>query len=424
MNTTQKHAIALAAGIIVGVAGTSVYRAVAPAIVTPGPTPIPHVLTLIDVQAGAPIPSPAAFAPYVNVVLTNAGGSGAAAYRSVGIEPWLYTDLAHRIVVPNTFADSLLTAADDAHAANGATVAWAKPGHAATNLTNVFDPDLITEWNADDAHVQAAVGPIPVVFADSADDPFTDASPAPPQDPTTHMLTTQSAWTGQTGVMYSGVSIPIVFNAGTPKGPNLSPALPLLSNAHVVGVEAESCYDVWSSALKQNGKPWLAMESTELIAAAAHKRLVCHQNSMADGSTASALDARLYTYASFLLTYDVATSIYANKWATASKLPVQPETQFVPTAPAQTVTSAAALLDAQGVYRRQYAHCFLRGVDQGACWIAVNPDPKHTKSLVPPQPMTRHLVLAGSGIMDGATATIVTGVSGALGPLEATIELQ
>lgn len=89
------------------------------------------------------------------------------------------------------------------------------------------------------------------------------------------------------------------------------------------------------------------------------------------------LTARLYSYASFMLTYDLRYGIYMSKYAaTDTTLKVAPETGIVALNPLVTEpTNAQGIeqLRKGNLYFREYQNCYYRGSSIGTCAFGVNP---------------------------------------------------
>jgi hypothetical protein len=219
----------------------------------------------------------------------------------------------------------------------------------------------------------------------------------------------QSQWTGITNSMITALPYPVIFNGlnmPSQKGVVTLPATLLLLNS-AIGGESEGCYDGFDPNFpKLNGLAWQAEEDTQIAVQQQNKLFLCHGFTSTDGSTSWAIDIRLYQYASYVLTYDPNVSLYSSKWLTTSGFSVQPETQLVPTKPLISTPSAiSSLLLPSGVYGREYSECFFASHYVGPCAAVVNSN--KTGSYAFPWPTKYHhtLVLNGSGIADGGTAS-------------------
>jgi len=193
--------------------------------------------------------------------------------------------------------------------------------------------------------------------------------------------------------------LPVIFNG---LAPGYSPKMPYgnaLLDGPVAGGEAEACAPA-------NSTEWLNQLTIEIHAVLKHKYFVCHGEDQGDGSTPQAIAFRLYHFASMMLDYDPARTVYESYFSTgASNLGVQPESWVVPQRPDKpSVFQTSDLLKASGVYGRSYTACYVWGKLVGPCGVLVNAT-SHTASYPWNALRYRHtLVLAGSGVYDGATA--------------------
>jgi hypothetical protein len=131
---------------------------------------------------------------------------------------------------------------------------------------------------------------------------------------------------------------------------------------------------------------------------------------------------RLYTYASFLLSYDPHRAVYQVELATPpSHLNVFPEMLFVPEQPAYTANDVSGYLQSSGVYLRKFRYCYYRGAYKGPCAVAVNPSP--TAAVQTPAGYTRHIVLTGAGVLDGGKLSFETSIPPTMSPVTAEILL-
>jgi len=398
-----------------------------------GPHPsgaVLHLLTWIEGPDGVGDPGPdlppAQFAPYVNFALLAAGGGELKNYGAAGITTVLYSEPNHYLPHAKMKIDQLFTMGDVADDCAGAKVLWNKPGMPQTWVTDVRMPHVAQAWAESVALTVQQNGPPNIVFEDSSDAPYWYASPAPPCDPHTRQTVTPQVWSAATEVMESKVGYPVLFNGLMNGSSKKVPDGLLLVNGPAIGGLAELCYgsDQYDQGIhKNNDVAWQISETTEITFALAHKLFVCHNNETTDGSVPAALDARMYQLSSFLLTYDLSTSVYGSKWAVGpSNTKVQPEEQFVPVNPevAEPAT-IGVLLGADGNYHRRYADCYMSGVDRGRCDVIVNSSKNVTNGIAEEFTIGHGLVLQGSGIFDGGTASIVSGTLTSLAPTESAI---
>jgi hypothetical protein len=198
------------------------------------------------------------------------------------------------------------------------------------------------------------------------------------------------------------------------------PAKEIALNAGAIGGMMEECYAQLAVPHETNGWVWRATEATEIAMAAARKYFFCYGRDLTPAEQAN--DSRVYTYGSFLLTYDPQTTVIWEYYKTATGAHVMPESQLVALDPVQVnVTNIEQLRQPGGAYVREYRKCYLAGLLQGPCAAVVNPDPNATAQLNLPG-YGRSLRLSGSGTFDGGTAAVANGnVPSALAPLRAAI---
>jgi hypothetical protein len=199
-------------------------------------------------------------------------------------------------------------------------------------------------------------------------------------------------------------SVPIVFNGlnevtgyETSLGPSRS--IGLLAGSNAIGGNFEGCYST-TAGPKQAGSLWQTVETTELIVNAKNKLFECMVQNTGDADEQT--DARIYAYASFLLTYAPSTSIYWTYFNTPSGLHVMPESELVALSPkTPTPQTISGLKQSGGTYARQYKKCYIRGTYVSECAAVVNSDwDPH------PFPFSQYhhtLTISGNGVLDGGT---------------------
>ncbi|HET9031233.1 MAG TPA: putative glycoside hydrolase [Candidatus Aquilonibacter sp.] len=212
---------------------------------------------------------------------------------------------------------------------------------------------------------------------------------------------TDSAWASGASAVGSAAPAPVIFNGlSSLNGHSPSQSVAWVTNPNTLGGNFEHCYSD-DAQPKQNGWMWQAVENTELQVAAKHALFICMARNTSDASTQT--DARLYTLASFLLTYDPSTSVLWEGFGTPSGLHVMPESQLVVMSPkTSTPSDISGLLTSSGVYGREYNACYIAGQFVGGCAIAVNADPTNSKAFPYPQ-YTHTLTISGEGIVDGGS---------------------
>lgn len=359
---------------------------------TPGPISQTHVMTaayLGGYYGTNKIPWSAA-APYLNWAET--GVTDANAISSAGIKTMFYTDPNHVQVGDPMYTTDESTFAHDCSGNrvtvnfNGITQYVMDPTSA--SLQTLYHNTVATQIGG--AHFDA-------VFQDN-----TDPVTGPPMYSAYPCNYTDSAWMSGLQALSQAAVAPVTFNGLSDlNGHNPSVTLSILPSSNVFSGSFEHCYTD-SSTPKANAWLWQATENTELQTAAAGKTFDCQERNTADG--AASVDARLYAYASFLLSYNPATSML---WETFGSQPsgftVFPETELVALAPVvATPPQIASLQINGGVYGREYTRCYIAGQFVGPCAVAVNSDPQNTYPFPYPQ-YSHSLVLSGESVVDGGT---------------------
>jgi len=421
MNNATK--IAIGAGVVIIAGALILSHHPSPSVTYPR-----HVHTWVSFEVIAPNVQTSAYAPYVDWVDVTSGGNafkGSPTYaqlHAAGIKVVPYSDPSHHVTPPTTYLNTLFTSADWAHACNGEPVVWNKPGHTLTYINDIRNPDVAAKWKQDGDHLMATVGGFDAMFEDTADDPFSFASPAPPADNTSPCNpVTQADWTAADYIMENAFGYPVIFNGLGSSGGGVSPRSEMLLGPALGGMD-EGCDDNYNATpyAISLGTKWLGHRDAQMLALAYGKDFVCHHLQHADASTVTAI--RMFHYASFLLLFDYATDIYSTQWTGGtSNVSVMPETLLVPNNPVlPTPTNMNVLFGRDGAYHRLYKHCALNGVDKGQCDVVVNPTKPTSKNpgtitLIEPFTVRHVLKLSGAGILDGGTATIISSSPTSLG---------
>jgi hypothetical protein len=249
----------------------------------------------------------------------------------------------------------------------------------------------------------------------SAYEPYDPFQPSLPCD------YSNSPWIKAETRMNQAPSLPILFNGLSGlNGDRVSLSIALLDGSNTIGGNYEECYDA-EDQLKEDGWLWQDVENTELQVAAKNKIFECMLRS--SKAAADEIDARIYAYASFMLSYNPSTSVYWTFFKTTpSGLHVMPESELVPLSPTVPAPATIAGLEQSGgTYARQYQECYVAGVAVGACAAVVNPDTGASH----PFPFSQYghtLVLSGAGVLDGGTiSTDGPAPPSSVGPVEAVI---
>lgn len=391
-------------------------------VATPTPTPAPiaqtHVLTA-DYLGGSDGTSSIAWsaaAPYLTWAQTSIADANA--ISAAGIKTQYYID-------PNrTQTNDTLYTSDEttfAHDCSGDRITDVYDWNG-TNVTQyVMDvtQSSMQQLFASDVATAAASAHLDAIFEDDAG-PLSGYAAVHPFSPSLPCNYTDSAWLAGGQALDQASSVPIIFNGlNELNGTSPSLSIGLLQSSNTIGGNYEHCYTDDTQA-EMYGWQWAAIENTELQVNATGRLFECMERNSASAASSSA--ARIYAYASFLLTYNPQTSIIWEEFSTPSGFHVEPESQLValdPTVPAPTDISG--LLQTGGAYGRQYGECFVAGNYVGPCAVAVNPSSSLSVPFPYPQ-YTHTLVLSGGGVLDGGTmATNGAAAPTYLGPTQAVI---
>jgi hypothetical protein len=214
--------------------------------------------------------------------------------------------------------------------------------------------------------------------------------------------------------------VPIMFNGLSGlDGHGISLSTALLAGPNTIGGTYEGCYSS-SSQPKMNGWLWQTIENTELYAARAGKMFSCL--AVNENPASTQVDARLYAYASFLLTYDPSRDVLWEMYSTPSGFHVLPESELVAVDPVVIEpTDVRSLQLTGGSYGREFSRCYLSGAYAGPCAAVINPS-----AAAVPLPFVQYhhrLVLRGSGVVDGGSVSTMGVATNTIGPNEAAILL-
>ena len=408
---------------------------------SPGPTPTPtqvllpgtpppmHVATVAYLTSAAEVATnPRILAPY----LTYAYGKTdhLAALQAAGIKTISYTNPLQPLIQPSPIpcvgqgdcpAYTLLSTTYASVAAKDATGATITGSYGSAKLPALFADQRTPQASqylqaVEDqslAYVASANGgkaASDLRFVDNASPTLYNpsASPAPSVSPAAWDAAIASAL----GKTTDGPYIVNSLSSSTIAG--VQAALNTLNAPNVVGGEFEECYggntggnQVAAAGATYN---WLVGEYAEIQTLALGKQFWCYQRMSGDGATW--IPQRLYTYASFLLTNDGLGNASKGVYGTALSggttyggPTLFPEMQLVPVNPTKTASDVSGYLTASGAYARAFGSCLYQGVNLGPCAVCVNPSPKATVAC--PSGYTRAVSIAGDGVFDGGTLSIV-----------------
>lgn len=336
---------------------------------------------------------PNVVAPYVDYAAVQAPDANA--FDAAGIKTVLYTD-------PNrTYAGQPMYTKDEstfAHDCRGNRILI--PGmRFKVYQMDPRSPDLEPLWAEWVNRVLGNGYNFTYIFQDSANSVHNDSAM-----PCGY---TETTWTAASNANDIELSQRIIYNGLGTLGDGWNKRPPaILINPTTFGGMLEGCYGNISS---NNPLPkrtvWNNFETTELKMSTIAKPFVCR--GLSKPPAQSAIAQRNYMYASFLLTYNLSTSIMSEKFSTTSHMSVFPEETFVALDPLiPSPASVSALKTSQWTFGRQYASCYLWGKPIGSCAAVINADePTYSHPFPWPGVYSHTLVLRGSGILDGGTAS-------------------
>ncbi len=346
-----------------------------------------HVLTWASIRQVDHI-SPTQAAPYLDWAAVNVADANP--FSAAGIKTLLYTDPNRVSPDERMYTNDETTFAHDCKG-NRITI-YGRPGP-----KYQMDPSsskLVRLWRA---WVKAALrgGHYDAIFDDSADSVHNTSALPCGFD--------QIKWTEASNLMNANLGQPIFYNGlGTLVPPYNQPPVAIGLNPTTLGGELEGCYESTTTQIPIR-TVWNNYETTEMTMATAHKQFVCR------GITTlpPKVSLRMYMYASFLLTYDPASSIISEKFSTPGNLGVFPEDTFVALNPLiPSPPSVASLQTSQWTFGRQYGACYLWGQAVGSCAVVVNADgPKQAHPFPWPGVYNHTLTIAGAGVLDGGIAS-------------------
>jgi hypothetical protein len=383
---------------------------------TPGPIAMTHVPTgdYLAGLYGTTAVSAAQAAPYLTWAQTDYRSANT--ISAAGIKTQLYVDPNREASTDPMWGYSYQTESDFAHDCSGSRITFNN-----TAGRYVMDPQSATlqQHFAQYVSSQTAKAHFDAVFEDNAgplgpDQAYAAFSPSLPCG------YSDAAWTAGGQTLDQAAPIPVIVNGiNVPNGHDVSLTAQLYASSNTVGGNFEGCYDDVNK-LKQTDWFWQTTENTELQTLAQGKLFVCMLRNQ--GAASSNTDARIYGYASYLLTYDPNNSVFWEEFQTPSGFHVEPESQLVPRDPlVPAPASITALQVGTNVFGREYAHCYIAGRFVSACAVVVNSDGYYSHTFPYPQ-YTHTLVLSGGGILDGGTmATNGPPPPQSIGPGEAVI---
>ncbi len=351
--------------------------------------PTTHVLTTDYFADQFPAVTAAQMAPWLTSATAKAVDT--AALKGAGIETMPYTN-------PNRQAPGgpMYTSDEStfAHDCSGNRITF--PAHNGIYLMDPSSAKLAALWKQTILNMG---GQFDMVYDDTPDN-LAGATALP-------CNFDQTAWTAAENAMNATLGRSIIYNGLGNLGKSgslwtISNAVGL--NSSSVGGEMEGCYSNQDNTNpKTHGPVWQVLENTEIQMAQQRKQFVCRALNLTPASTA--VDQRIYLVASFLLTYDLGTSVLSEKYPVPSGFDEEPESELVVTNPViPTPSDISGLQISSNVFGREYGACYVAGVSVGPCGIAVNADrPGATHQFPWGSKYQNTMVLSGGGILDGGT---------------------
>lgn len=240
--------------------------------------------------------------------------------------------------------------------------------------------------------------------------------------------------TGVSGIILNTLGLPTAFSK-PPADDTIANLLLPLQAPVVAGGMLEDF--IWGNknpsgynTLTGTGSSWQSQEDMQIATVRMGKIFEALENGPYTSyettnppNSALGVAARTYVYASTLLTYDPKLTQYGQEIKTTSGWMNFPEEGLVPMYPVIPAASVSSVLTLQrginGPYVREYLGCYYRGSYVGPCAVVVNPS---TNIVAVSLPAYQHsMVLTGTDIIDGGTATFAGPAVTSLGPTSAAI---
>lgn len=237
------------------------------------------------------------------------------------------------------------------------------------------------------------------------------------------------------------LGVPVLLNAigdgdlpHQGKGPgaiySMSPIVQVVARAsNAIGGTFEDCYASPSHPSNKGGDVtagsyWEQTENTEIALARMGKIFVCNQRASKRETMADAINARTFSEASFLLTYDLKTTMIRTQFVSPSWFNLGPEIELVALDPVvPTPQTIDSLRSSGGAYGREYRACYIAGSPVGPCAAAVNPVIGGSRPF-PFSGYTHTMVLQGAGILDGGTISSNGPAPGSISSLSGVVAFK
>lgn len=357
------------------------------ATIVPGPIPVPiHVMNVVY----WPTIAASTLAPWVTYVYPNSD-TQAAALQSAGMHPVLYVnatkplynpkgggDPGYALLANGPFQDVL------ARDCSGNVVPFASDGLSGA----VMDYRAPQAFDYLQTVIAASAAQHPhddTLFLDNYDPDTVDAKACSFVSYALDALAVSRLF-GDVVMPFAQIFANNVWPsnyATTPAGMTVATqlsAIPASTPSRTTGPTKESCL----VGIPTQGKiddlaHWVAGQNEIIATLASGRGHQCYWNgAWASQWAASVTSARIFLYASWLLTYDAWDSVVAEYYQTPTLLSsahanVFPEMGFVALNPTSTQASVSGYADSNGVYVRSFGACSYRGMALGPCIVGVNP---------------------------------------------------
>ena len=364
---------------------------------TPAPMSMKHVRTwdAVGIPGGSMNVTMAQAAPWLTYVMTSPALSKTA--KSLGMTTVLYSDPNRQFPGDVMWTNDETTFAHDCNN-NRITISGAN-----TYLMNPYSTHLYALWPAFVSQVHSYNNAqFDYIFEDSADEINPNRFSSMPCN------FDQTSWTTATNALDAALGSPIIYNGlGLIQGSGTQPGPAIGLNPTTNGGMSEDCYSGRTPTGYFYYPHWAATENTEIQMSQAGRPFICHADWY--GDAAASVGQRMYFYASFLLTYDRDTQAVDTQFATPSQLGVMPESQLVATLPRVSLPNdVSSLVQASGVYAREYNACYIATQYVGPCAAVVNPNnPAKGHALAFPfvGKYNHTLLVSGEGALDGGTVS-------------------
>jgi hypothetical protein len=310
------------------------------------------------------------------------------------------------------------------HGPDGARVHHYVPGDRAyQEAINPASPAARRAWHSFTAMVKQRAPAIDFLFSDDSGGPLRAGNMSPTSaqfyDFNAAGVEIRSdeafrdAW-----ISYLGESaLPLILNGSDPVTELAPYGGAFLRPPFVRGNVHEGCLRENSGLKMLKGEGgWSGQQDALLDVARMHRWAICF---MIGTPTP---ENRLYSLASWWLTYDPLWSVAAPIDAIPSQTSLLPEYSLVPRFPTRSaVAHVGALLTQTGAFAREFAGCYQNRTLIGGCAAIVNPSGRAVAVPHLEQTYHRSLVLTGGDVISGGALTWSPGIPSSLGPGSAAV---